>query len=61
VRRDLAIVTIATAGCLFLAAPRLQAMMRQVSEQAGRQAEILSETCESNGPVRIYTRIVAPK
>jgi hypothetical protein len=35
----------------------LQGMMKQVSEQAGREAEILSETCESNGPVRIYTRL----
>jgi peptidase M23-like protein len=35
----------------------LEGLMKQVSEQAGRQAEILNETCESKGPVRIYTRL----
>ena len=96
---DLAIVAIATAGCLFLAAPcrgdedcpgngrlfsewfrsgkadslwarfspemkaaahgieGLQGMMKQVSEQAGREALVLGETCDSIGPVRTYTRL----
>ena len=35
----------------------LQAMMKQVSEQSGREAEILSETCDSIGSVRTYTRL----
>ena len=35
----------------------LKAMSSQVSDQAGRQIEVLSETCEPNGSYQTYTRL----